>query len=342
MPQAKPSIAHGPDNPQTETSEQQEQKLQLPDGYEAKIVETITTYRTGWAPDRLLRIPGWMRNVLMFRGSQLIEYDPSSNTYVDVIAYNRANGKAQAEDTYLEKYSNNITQMLEGGFSAVIAGEVPSVIVKPENAEILADVTTAKASQEAISIIERMNGSDRMLLSESNMLYLWGVYFKHTRAVLDGDWAGWDYEDTFGPITVQKPDRYHCFNCGTDTPAQQFPQGQAKTCPKCGAAFDPEAFLKTRRARVAAVPAEAVPVPVVGEAGCDELTEPGLTERGDQDHHGAALADGLVGGVAQCGGVPVGQVDRGAHAGSLPRTWRRPGTKTVTGPEGAAGASYQV
>jgi hypothetical protein len=249
MPQAKPSIAHGPDNPQIETSEQQEQRLQLPDGYEAKIVETITTYRTGWAPDRLLRIPGWMRNVLMFRGSQLIEYDPSSNTYVDVIAYNRANGKAQAEDTCLEKYSNNITQMLEGGFSAVIAGEVPSVIVKPENAEILADVTTAKASQEAISIIERMNGADRMLLSESNMLYLWGVYFKQTRAVLDGDWAGWDYEDTFGSITVTKPDRYHCFNCGTDTPAQQFPQGQAKTCPKCGAALGPESFYPAEQSQ---------------------------------------------------------------------------------------------
>lgn len=243
MPEAKPDIAHSPGNPQTATPDQQDQQLQFPEGYKEKMVETITTYRTGWAPDRLLRVPGWMRNVLMFRGSQLIEFDPNSNTYVDVIAYNRQNGKAQAEDTYLEKYSNNITQMLEGGFSSVIAGEVPSVIVKPENAEILADVTTAKASQEAISIIERMNGSDRMLLSESNMLYLWGVYFKHTRAVLDGDWAGWDYEDVFGAITVTKPDRYHCFNCGTDTLAQQFPPNQAKECPACGAPLGPEAFF---------------------------------------------------------------------------------------------------
>ena len=242
MPQAQLNLAHGPDNPQMETAQQQEQKLQFPEGYEAKLVETITTYRTGWAPDRLLRIPGWMRNVLMFRGSQLIEYDPASNSYVDVLAYNRQNGKASAEDTYLEKYSNNITQMLKGGFSAVIAGEVPSVIVKPENAEILANVTTAKASQEAISIIERMNGADHMLLQESNNLYLFGVYFKHTRPVLDGDWAGWDYEDVFGTVTVQKPDRYHCFQCGTDSPTSQFAGGQARTCPKCGTALGEESF----------------------------------------------------------------------------------------------------
>ena len=243
MQQAAPDISHGPDNPMMETPEQQEQKLQLPEEYKEKMVETITTYRGGWAPDRLLRIPGWMRNILMFRGSQLIEFDPSSNTYVDVLAYNRQNGKAEAEDTYLEKYSNNITQMLEGGFSSVIAGAVPSVIVKPENAEILADVTTAKASQEAISIIERMNKSDKMLMAESGNLYLYGVYFKHTRAVLDGDWAGWDDEDVFGDIQVQKPDRYHCYKCGTDTPAAELPAAQAKSCPKCGAPLGPEAFF---------------------------------------------------------------------------------------------------
>jgi hypothetical protein len=240
---AGPDVAHGPDNPMLVTPEQQEQKLQLPEEYKNKMVETITSYRSGWAPDRLLRIPGWMRNILMFRGSQLIEFDPSSNTYVDVLAWNRQNGKAEAEDTYLEKYSNNITQMLEGGFSSVIAGAVPSVIVKPENAEILADVTTAKASQEAISIIERMNNSSKQLLSESNNLYLYGVYFRHTRAVLDGDWAGWDYEDIFGTVQGQKPDRYHCYRCGTDTPADKFQGDQAKQCPTCGAPLGPEAFF---------------------------------------------------------------------------------------------------
>ena len=240
--QVKADLAHGPDNPQTETPEQQEQEFQFPEGYKAKMVETITTYRSGWAPDRLLRIPGWMRNVLMFRGSQLIEYDPGSNTYVDVLAWNRQNGKAEAEDTYLEKYGNNITQMLEGGFSSVIAGAVPSVIVKPENAEILADVTTAKASQEAISIIERMNNSPKMLLGESSLLYLYGVYFKHTRAVLDGDWAGWDYEDEFGQIPVTKPERNHCYNCGTDTPVDPAIGKQAKKCPQCGFALGPESW----------------------------------------------------------------------------------------------------
>ena len=243
MPQATVDLAHGPDNPQTETAEEQEQQLQFPEGYQSKMVETITTYRTGWAPDRLLRIPGWMRNVLMFRGSQLIEFDPGSNTYVDVLAWNRQNGKAEAEDTYLEKYGNNITQMLETGFVGTMSRGVPPTLVRPENAEILADVTTAKAAQEAISIIERMNRIRQMVRIQNNLLYLYGVYFKHTRAVLDGDWAGWDMEDVFGQIQVTKPDRHHCFKCGTDTSTAQFAPGQAKACPQCKYPLGPESFF---------------------------------------------------------------------------------------------------
>jgi uncharacterized protein (TIGR02300 family) len=43
-------------------------------------------------------------------------------------------------------------------------------------------------------------------------------------------------------------------------------------CPKCGAAFDPEALLKTRRVRVAA-PVEAVAAPAVEEEIDTELEE---------------------------------------------------------------------
>jgi len=41
-------------------------------------------------------------------------------------------------------------------------------------------------------------------------------------------------------------------------------------CPKCGTQYDPEAFLKTRRARVAAVPEKEIE-PVVAEASTDEV-----------------------------------------------------------------------
>ena len=247
-------ITPGPDNPQTKTAEQQEQQFQFPEGYKEKMVETITSYRTGWAPDRLLRIPDWMRNILMFRGRQALAWDPGSNTYFDLVAWYRGSGKQQeGESEYLEQYGNNITQMLEAGFVGTMSRGVPPTLVRPENAEILADVTTAKAAQEAISIIERMNNIRDMVQVENNILYLGGVYFKYCRAVLDGDWAGWDYEDVFGQIPVTKPDRYHCFNCGTDTPAQSLPPGQAKACPACHAPLGPESFYPAEQSQQMAI-----------------------------------------------------------------------------------------
>ena len=235
---------HTPDNPQTKTIEQQEMSLGIPKKWKDKMVETITAYRTGWAPDRLLRIPLWMRNVLMFRGSQLLGWDPGNNTYFDAYAWYRQNAREQeGEDTYLEKYGNNITQMLEAGFVGTMSRGVPPTVVRPENAEILADVTTAKAAGQAISIIERMNQIRQMVRIENNLLYLYGVYFKYTRGVLDGDWAGWDYENQFGSVTVQKPDRYHCFRCGTDTDADMFRSNEAHTCPFCNSPMGPESFM---------------------------------------------------------------------------------------------------
>lgn len=239
-------LAHGPDNPQTQTAEQQEDQYQFPEGYKEKLVETITSYRTGWAPDRLLRIPEWMRNILMFRGRQALAWDQGSNSYVDLVAWYRSSGQQQeGESDYLEQYGNNITQMLEAGFVGTMSRGVPPTLVRPENAEILADVTTAKAAQEAISIIERMNNIRDMVQVGNNILFLGGVYFKYCRAVLDGDWAGWDYEDVFGQVAVQKPDRYHCFNCGTDTPADQQPEA----CPKCKAPLGPESFYPAEQSQ---------------------------------------------------------------------------------------------
>jgi hypothetical protein len=237
-------IAHGPDNPQPKSAQEQEQSIQFPDGYKDKIIETIKSYRNGWAPDRLLRIPNWMRNVLMFRGSQLLGWDPSSNTYFDALAWYRTEGRkdSDGDDTYLEKYANNITSMLESGFVGTMSRGIPPTLVRPENAEVLADVTTAKAAQEAISIIERMNRIRSLVRIENNLLYLYGCYFKYTRAVMDGNWAGWDYEDVFGSVSVAKPDRYHCFRCGKDTPATDFDQDDNRSCPGCHTALGDEAF----------------------------------------------------------------------------------------------------
>jgi uncharacterized protein (TIGR02300 family) len=62
-------------------------------------------------------------------------------------------------------------------------------------------------------------------------------------------------------------------------------------CPKCGTQYDPEAFLKTRRARVAAVPekeiapivAEEVEVEAVEEAEAAEEGEPVAAADGEEE-----------------------------------------------------------
>lgn len=249
-----PDLAFGPDHPQYDSIDQQQLNLDIPDDYKNLMVTTIKEYRGQWAPDRLMRVARWMKNVLMYRGQQIIAWDPGSNTYFDALAYWRREGSPRTDGSEdgLEKYINNITQMLGDSFIGTMSRGIPPTIIQPENAEVLADVTTAKAAQQAISIIERVNRIHQMVRIENSLLYLYGCYFKHTRGVLDGEWAGWDYEEILGPITVTKPDRYRCFNCGKSTPANQLqPQDDDtdRQCPGCGTALGDESFYESEQSQ---------------------------------------------------------------------------------------------
>jgi len=82
-----------------------------------------------------------------------------------------------------------------------------------------------------------------------------------------------------------------CPNCGTRYYDMRH---DPIVCPRCGAAFDPEALLKTRRTRAAA-PVAAVAVPVV-----EEEIEPDL-----------GAEEATVGGDA----VPVLPIEAGAEEG---------------------------
>lgn len=238
-----PEVSFSPENPQTKTPDQNLADQQVPQEMKDLMVETITKYRSEWAPERLQRFPLYMKNVLMYRGQQTLAWDSGQNTYFDALAYWRSNPKQDGQDTYIERYQNNITQMLGDSFVGTMSRGIPPTIVQPQNAEELADVVTAQAGQEAISIIERLNRIHQMVRIENSLLYLYGVYFKHTRGVLDGEWAGWDEEDIFGDVAVQKAPYYQCFNCGTETPAAQLGNG-LKVCPNCGNPLGPESWYE--------------------------------------------------------------------------------------------------
>lgn len=223
-------IAYSPDNPLTGTAEENLAKDEIDDDFKQKTVAIITKYRSQWAQDRILRMPQWTKNLLYYRGQQILAWDAGNKTYFDALAYYRSEGKqTDGDDTYLERYSNNITKMCGTGYVGRMSRGVPPTIIRPENAEILADVTTAKAAQESISIIERINMIRKMVRLENTYMYLYGCYFKYTRGVLDGNFAGWDEEEEMGEKPFQKPNRYHCPGCGEDTPADQA-NGACQNC----------------------------------------------------------------------------------------------------------------
>lgn len=235
--------AYSTDNPSTVTGDQQIASQGITEDDKQKFIDIITAYRTQWAPDRLMRFANWQKNGMYYRGQQIIEWDYQSNTYIDVIAWFRQEGKAAAgQEIGAEKYINNITQMLGTGFVGTMSRGIPPTVIRPENAQILADVTTAKAAQDAITIIERMNHIREMVREQNTLLYLYGVYFKYTRFVLDGNAYGWDEDPMYGEIQVQKPDRLRCKACGTETPMASVGGQQDPPCPECQNPLGPGDF----------------------------------------------------------------------------------------------------
>lgn len=231
-PNEKPT-AFSVDNPMTTSPDEQQEMLGITEDEKTKLVDTITAYRTGWAPDRILRFANWQKNGMFYRGQQILAWDPQSQNYFDAVAWFRQEGKAAAgQEIGAEKYINNITQMLGTGFVGTMSRGVPPTVIRPENAQILADVTTAKAAQDAITIIERMNHIRELVREENTLLYLYGVYFKYTRFVLDGNRYGWDEDPEYGEIQVQKPDRLRCPACGTETPLSGMTKSQCGNCSK--------------------------------------------------------------------------------------------------------------
>lgn len=205
------------------------------------LVDTIAEYRGSWAQDRLERIRQWMENIFYWKGIQVIRWDTSTQCWYDALAWSRSQNQDSGEDTDLERWINPLTLMFCNVFTGTMSRAVPKTVIKPQNADpSLKDTVTAKAAVDAIRIIERKNEIRKMIRSAFEMLFLFGTYFRYTRATVDGNMFGWDDEPVFEDMEVQMPARYKCPNCGTETPAS----GQAgMKCPGCNSFLGQESFF---------------------------------------------------------------------------------------------------
>ena len=244
---------HSPDFPDNtvEPSKEQSSTANVSDwGLTEEQNQTVVTsiiqpYRTQWSVNRIEQMPQWLKFAEFDRGRQVLGWDPITRTYFDAIAWNRYNNQ-DVDYSYLEKYVNNITQMVRRNFVAAMARGVPPVIVQPENAENLADATTAKAAQEAVSIIERNNDIKTQLRYEAQILFLYGVYFKWTRFKIDGCWAGYKEVPEFEEVNAQiGKDHFHCISCGADPEAGEMDMSSPDKmrCPNCSNPLRPQDFM---------------------------------------------------------------------------------------------------
>lgn len=208
------------------------------------LVNIITEYRNSWAQDRLERMRQWMENVFYWKGIQVIRWDTATNCWYDALAWARSQNSDSGEDTDLERWINPLVLMFCNVFTGTMSRAVPKTVIKPANADpSLKDTVTAKAAVEAIRIIERKNKMRQMVRSMFEILFLFGTYFRYTRAVIDGNAYGYDEEPEFVDIEIQMPARYKCPGCGTETPAAKAQQpGAGVKCPGCGNFMGQESY----------------------------------------------------------------------------------------------------
>src|SRR5271166_3790976 len=128
-------IEYTPDHPQDddtpELTAQQKLREFISEDDEAKFKTIITNYRTGWAPDRLLRLARWMRNQLMYRGQQILGFDQQQGIWYDALGLYMQSGKQQeGDDTYLQSFQNNVTKMLGTAFVGTMSRSVPPTVIQ--------------------------------------------------------------------------------------------------------------------------------------------------------------------------------------------------------------------
>ena len=232
LPQAQRGMEHTPSDPMQGTADEPQNSAQLNEEDQQRLIALVRRYKDQWSQDRVVLMQRCLKNLEFFKGNQFISFGPGESEFFNAVDWMNQGDHAQdADDKDLYQYCNNFYQMLATGFVAALAPQVPKSKWMPEDAEQLSDVTTAKAAQILIDIIEQQNREQSLLKQQLLYLYTTGAVFRHTRYVVDGERAGTTREPVFNETETQlAPDRYHCFHCGATSPAQEM---DGQRCPNC-------------------------------------------------------------------------------------------------------------
>jgi hypothetical protein len=224
------------------TADEPQNSAQLNEEDQQRLIALVRRYKDQWSQDRVVLMQRCLQNLEFFKGNQFISFGPGESEFFNAVDWmNQGDHAQEADDKDLYQYCNNFYQMLATGFVAALAPQVPKSKWMPEDAEQLSDVTTAKAAQLLIDIIEQQNREQSLLKQQLLYLYTTGAVFRHTRYVVDGERAGTTREPVFNETETQlTPDRYHCFHCGATSPAQEM---DGQHCLHCSRPLGEDSFF---------------------------------------------------------------------------------------------------
>lgn len=226
IPAAQRGMEHTPSDPMVGRADEPQNSGGLSSEDQERLIALVRRYKDQWSQDRMVLMQRCLLNLEFFKGNQFIAFGAGNAEFFDAVGWMNENGGSQnaedSDDKDLYQYCNNFYQMLATGFVAALSPQVPKSRWLPENAEHLTDVTTARAAQTLIDIVERQNREQSLLKQQLLYLYTTGAVFRHTRYVVDAERAGTRHEPVLNKTETELvPDRYHCFQCGADTPAVQ-------------------------------------------------------------------------------------------------------------------------
>src|SRR5580698_8169793 len=233
IPQTQRGMEHTPSDPMQGTADEPQNSAQLTEEDQQRLIALVRSYKIQWSQDRVILMQRCLQNLEFFKGNQFISFGPGESDFFSAVDWMNREHAQDSDDKDLYQYCNNFYQMLATGFVAALAPQVPKSKWMPEDAEQLSDVTTAKAAQTLIGIIERQNREQSLLKQQLLYLYTTGAVFRHTRYVVDAERAGTSREPVFNERETQlAPDRYHCFHCGATSAADAMGT-DARHCLQC-------------------------------------------------------------------------------------------------------------